>query len=508
MAQRHLFIRPGSDAYLLFALVHVLFEEDLVSLGRLEAITRGIDELRTLAKEFAPERVAPVTGIAAEDVRRLARDFAAAERAACYGRIGTCTQEFGTLASWLVIALNTLTGNLDRAGGALFPRGAATPRDDTPRKRGTYPIGRWRSRVRGLPEFAGELPAATLAEEIDTPGPDGECVRGLVTVAGNPVLSTPNGERLAGALGSLDFMVSVDIYLNETTRFADVVLPPTSPLERSNYDIVFNAVSVRNFAKYSPRVLEPPDDSREQWQILAELAGRVNGADGDQVEEMIQAGIQGATGVDSPEPGPGPERLLDAMLRGGPYEGLSLETLRESPHGIDLGPLQEGRLPHILATESGAIELAPPALVEDVDRLRDRLPERAAGNGLVLVGRRNVRSNNSWMHNVPSLAKGKDRCTLLVHPDDAGRLGLADGGRARVRSRVAEVEAPVHVSDEMMPGVVSLPHGHGHDAPGARLSVAREKAGVNSNRLTDEEGIDLLSGNAILNGIPVDVTPA
>jgi anaerobic selenocysteine-containing dehydrogenase len=508
IADRHLPIRPGADAYFLFSLIQVLFAEKLVRLRHLEPFTRGVDELRAIAADFPPEATAAATGIAPDAVRAVAREIAAAERAACYGRIGTCTQEFGALASWLVDCVNALTGNLDREGGVCFPRGAASPRDDTPRKKGTYPYGRWRSRVRGLPEFAGELPAACLAEEIDTPGPAGERVRALVTVAGNPVLSTPNGARLARALAGLDFMVSVDIYLNETTRFADVILPPAGALERSNYDLAFNAVSVRNYARWSPQVFEAPADARQQWEILAEIAGRVNGASADAVDELLAAGLARATGQTPRADLRGPERLLDLMLRGGPYEGLSLERLQAEKHGLDLGALEGGRLPRLLATESGALELTPPLLVGDVARLRARLAERSRPGGLVLIGRRHLRSNNSWMHNVHALAKGKPRCTLLVHPDDAARLGLADGAPATVRSRAGEIRVPVSVTDEMMPGVVSLPHGFGHGAPGVRLRVAAAHTGASSNDLADELGIDALSGNAILNGIPVEVLGA
>jgi len=528
IADLHLFLRPGTDALLLFAIVHVLFEEGRVRLGRLEPLTRGVAELSTLAKDFAPEAVAGATGIAAAAIRRLTRELAAAPSAAVYGRIGTCTQEFGTLASWLVDVLNVLTGNLDRPGGAMFPRPATGRAGGEPSPSERLPYARWRSRVRGLPEAFGELPVAALAEEIDAAGE--ERLRGLVTVAGNPVLSTPNGTRLARALGSLEFMVSVDLYLNETTRFAHLILPPTSPLERSNYDAVFTGLSVRNWAKFSPAALEPPPDSRGQWEILAEIAGRLAGANIAAVDELVFTHLlKGAVGPGTACPGigeaearaalgteRGPERIVDLMLRAGPYgdrfepgaAGLSLARLRESPHGIDLGPL-EPRLPGVLATASGAIELAPELLVSDVPRLRARLRElsSAAAPGLVLVGRRHMRTNNSWMGNLHALAKGRDRCTLLVHPQDALRLGLAHGGRARVSSRVGSLEAPVVVSDEMMPGVVSLPHGFGHDAAGARLRVASRHPGVSSNLLTDEERLDALSGNGVLNGIPVEVAP-
>jgi len=536
IADEHVFIRPGGDAFWLLALVHVLFAEDRVRLGRLADLTRGVETLREIAAGFAPEAVAARTGIDPTATRRVARQLSDAPTAAVYGRIGTCTQEFGTLASWLVDVLNVLTGNLDREGGAMFPRPATEPSRKGPRRGGGLRLGRWRSRVRGLPEAFGELPVAVLAEEIDT-GPDG--VKALLTVAGNPVLSTPNGARLEKALAGLEFMASVDLYLNETTRHADAILPPRSPLERSSYDLVFTGLSVRNFAKFSPRALDPPEGSRDQWEILLEIAARVNGATAEAVDDLVLETLLGAAvGSESPAcPGVtkeaarealgdrrGPERLLDLMLRAGPWGdrfdpdggdggdgsgrgGLSLARLAACEHGLDLGPL-EPRLPELLRTESGAVELAPEVVVADVARLRAALAAPAPADGLVLVGRRHLRSNNSWMHNLRSLAKGRERCTLLVHPDDARRLGLADGGRARVRSRAGAVEAPVAVSDEIMPGTVSLPHGFGHAAPGARLSVASRRPGVNSNLLTDEHEVDALSGNGVLNGIPVDVAPA
>jgi anaerobic selenocysteine-containing dehydrogenase len=460
-------------------------------------------------------------------VREVAREVAAAPSAVCYGRIGTCTQEFGTLASWLVDVVNVITGNLDRPGGAMFPRPAAGPADERERTRGRAQYARWRSRVRGLPEFAGELPAAALAEEADTEGPGR--VRALVTVAGNPVVSTPNGGRLAHALADLEFMASVDVYVNETTRFADVILPTTTQLEHGNYDFFFNALSVRNVAKWSPPSLPRPEGAKHTSEVLLELAARVTGATPEALDDLLLDGLLrvtvGSPGTACPGVSPeaaraalgserGPERVLDLLLRAGPYgdrfdpasNGLSLARLAEATHGLDLGPLGP-RLPRLLATESGRIELAHPLLVGDVERLRAALAERRA-NGLVLIGRRHLRSNNSWMHNLPALAKGPERCTLLVHPADAARLGLEGGKPAKVRSRAGELVAPVVVSDEVMEGVVSLPHGFGHDAPGVRLAVAAARPGVNSNLLADEERIDALSGNAVLNGIPVEVRPA
>jgi len=440
-----------------------------------------VAEVEQLARDFSPERVAPVCGIDAEVIRRLARELAAAPTAAVYGRIGTCTVEFGTLNSWLVDVVNVLTGNLDRPGGVLFPTAAHQRRRDHGGGRG-YLTGRWTSRVRGLPEANGELPVATLADEIETPG-EGQ-VRALVTVAGNPARSTPNSERLEAAMATLEFMVSVDPYLNETTRHADVILPPTDPARTGHYDFAFTTVSIRNVAVYNPPVLPPDPDGMDDCEIVARLAGV------------------------APADYRSPEDILDERLQAGAY-GLTLDDLRAAPHGIDLGPL-EPSVPEVLRTPSARIELAPEPLVADVDRLRAALERfRADGDSsLVLVGRRHVRSNNSWLHNVEVLVKGKDRCTLQVHPADADRLGLVPGGAAKVASRVGSLVAPVEITDIVMPGVVSLPHGWGHGVPGTRMNVAARHAGVNSNVLTDELAIDPLSGNAVLNGIPVEVTPA
>jgi len=531
IADEHHFIRPGSDALFLFSLIHTLFDEGLVALGRLEPNVQGLDRVRELAQEFPAENTAAATGIAATETRRIAREFAAAPRAACYGRMGTCTQQFGTVASWLVDVVNILTGNLDREGGVMFPRAATSSGVDRPGPGKAVDHARWRTSVRDLPESFGEFPVAALSEEIDSAGDDR--IRALITVAGNPALSTPNADRLAKALEALDFMVSVDCYINETTRFADLILPPTSPLERANYDLAFTNLAVRNIAKYSPPALDPPPDGMEQWRIIAEIAGGLNGVSAEVVEELVLGSVLGGC-VGSPKAScpditkerarellgdvPGPERILDAMLRAGPYgdrfdpdsDGLNLERLKAAEHGIDLGAL-EPRIPDLLTTPSGAIELAPPLITDDVARLRGALKEAAAGEanaGMLLIGRRQVRTNNSWMHNVESLAKGRDRCTLLVHPEDAQRIGLASGQLARVRSRVGELAAPVVLSDEMMPGVVSLPHGFGHDAAGARMRVAAAKPGVNSNLLSDENEIDAISGNAVLNGVRVEVSPA
>ncbi len=482
VADRHLSIRPGTDVYLLLALVHELFAAGLVSPGRLADHLNGLDALAELVAPATPEALAPCCGIDAGEIRTLARELAAARRAAVYGRIGTTTVAAGTVTSWLVDVLNVLTGNLDRPGGAMFPLPAHGHRG-----RGSGPgftTGRWRSRVRGLPEVLGELPAVTLVDEIETPG-EGQ-VRALVTVAGNPALSVPGGDRLGAALSTLDFMVSVDPYLNATTRHADVILPPPPPAEQSHYDLSFYHFSVRNVANFSPPVRPLSPGALDEADILLRLIAILSGRGSWQsiVDGRAQA-----------------EKLVDDKLRAGPY-GLTLDKLREHPHGIDLGPLEE-RIPEILRTPSGRIELYAEPIAAEVRRLT--AAGSSTGRGLVLIGRRHLRSNNSWMGNVPALAKGASLCTLLVHPSDAARLGLVDGGRADVRSRAGAVEAIVEVSDAIAPGVVSLPHGFGHDLPGVRLSVARRNPGVSVNRVTDELAVDPLSGTAVLNGVPVEV---
>ena len=531
-ASAHHFIRPGTDACLLFGIVHTLFAEGLVRLGPLAPHVAGVEQVEALARPFTPEAVTPCCGIDANVVRGLARELAGASRAAVYARIGTCTQEFGTLASWLVDVVNVLTGHLDQVGGAMFAKaasGSANTRGTPGRGKGVR-FGRRTSRVRQAPEVYGELPAACLAEEIETPG-EGQ-VRALITIAGNPALSTPNGARLERALAALDLMVSLDIYVNETTRHADVILPGLSPLEQSHYDLALRQLAIRNVATYSPPVFDPPAGQPPEWETLLRLAALVAGqgpapdtaalddfVTRQRVEHEVASPASPIHGRESAEimaalaPRRGPERLLDLMLRTGPYGdafganpgGLGLAALEAKPHGIDLGPLAP-RIPEVLRTPSGKIELAPEPLVADVARLRAAL-ERP-GSPMVLIGRRDLRSNNSWMHNLGVLVKGNPRCTMHVHRADARRLGLADGGRARVVSRTGAIEVPVEVTDAIMPGVVSIPHGWGHDEPDARLRIAAAHAGVNSNRLADELALDPLSGNAVLNGIPVTVERA
>jgi anaerobic selenocysteine-containing dehydrogenase len=500
LADRHLPIRPGMDAWLLLALLHTLFAEGLARPGRLAAFSDGVEALGEASRPYSPERAEPATGIPALEIRRLAREFAAAPTAVAYGRVGVSTQSFGGLCAWLVNALNVVSGNLDRPGGALFTRPAADLVTLAARigQRGHFDKGR--SRVRGLPEFGGEWPLATLAEEIETSG-DGQ-VRALVTSAGNPVLSAPNGARLERALERLEHMVSIDIYLNETTRHAQLVLPPSSALEHDHYDLALHLLGVRNTAKYSPTLFEPAASTRHDWQILLELSRRLARAKGRHgLASRLAHAVLGRLG---------PHGVVDLLLRFGPYGGrlglggMSLRRLREAPHGVDLGPL-EPCLPARLYTPGRRIALAPARFVADLARLEAAALEP---NGLLLIGRRDLRSNNSWMHNSERLVKGRERCTLLMHPQDAGARGLADGQRARIASRAGAVEVPVELCDAMRPGVVSLPHGWGHGRAGVRLRVARERPGASLNDLTDEQELDALSGTARLNGVPVEVRPA
>ena len=493
-ADEHYFIRPGTDVFLLLAMVQVLFAENLVRLGRLAAVLDGVQELQAAVAAFTPEQVAPLTGLAPATVRQLARELAAAGRGVVYGRVGVSVQEFGGLCLWLVSVLNALTGHLDEPGGAMF----ATPALDILGKPAPYErYNRYRSRVRGVPEFMGELPVACLAEEMLTPGP-GQ-LRALVTSCGNPVLSTPNGRQLDEALAGLDFMVSVDIYLNETTRHAHYILPPATGLETAHYDVSFHALAVRNTARYSEPLFAKSPDARYDWEIFEGLRQRF---------EANGSYANGSYDPATAAPPENPETKIDLGLRYGTYgqQGLSLAALRANPHGLDLGPLQP-RLPHTLRTAGQRINLAPPLLLADLNRARATLAAAIAPapDELLLISRRELRSNNSWMHNVPRLVKGRNRCILHLHPLDAAAHQVTEGQLVRVRSRVGTVELPVELTDAMMPGVASMPHGYGHQRAGLRLSVAAQHAGASINDLTDDARLDTLTGNAALSGIPVRV---
>jgi len=534
------FIRPGTDAFLLMAMVHTLFEENLVDPGAAERLVKDVDLLRLAALSFSPEAVTRHTGIEAEAIRQLARQLAKTPRAALYTRMGTSTQAFGGTTTWLAYCLNILTGKLDIPGGVLFTQPAVdlVALGAMSGQRGHF--GKRHSRVRGLPEFGGEYPASTMADEMLTPG-EGQ-VRAFVTVAGNPVLSSPNGQRLESALEGLDFMVSVDYYLNETTRHADVILPPTAALERSHYDLIFSQFAVRNVAKYSEALFPPAANARHDWQILLELAHRLEKQrKGGRLPIRSEMGWRAFKKL-------GPDPILDLLLRTGPYgadagpvrplaqtaielvmdilpernplkglarlsplnrrwdelpKGLSLSALKAAPHGIDLGPLQPA-LPERLFTRDGLIQMAPRRYLADVERMQATL-ESATADGLLLIGRRHVRSNNSWMHNSQRLVKGKGRCTLLIHPDDASKRALNPGDHAEVSVQGRDVVIPVEITEDIMPGVVSIPHGWGHHRSGTGQSVASSHAGVSINDLLDDALVDPVSGTSVLNGQAVDV---
>lgn len=485
-ADEHHFIKPGRDALLLLGVVHTLFAEGLTRPEALPVAVRGVDTVRALAAQWSPERVAPLTGVDAATTRRLARALGSTDGAVCYGRMGVSTQAFGALATWLIDVINVLTGQLDSPGGPMFTTPAVDLVGLATRLGQPGSFDAYRSRVRGLPEFNGELPLNTLAEEIETPGP-GQ-VRALLVTAHNPVLAAPNGPRVDAALQKLELMVAVDPYLNETTRHAHYVLPPTSALEREHYDLALHAYGVRNTARWNEPLFTPPPGALDDWQIHLRLAAETFSS------SLLRRAVRALSTVVTPR------RIVDALLRLGPHS-LSLKELLRHPHGLDLGALE----PRLEKLAPRGIELAPPALLDDVARL-EREVSRAPADALALIGRRDLRSNNSWLHNSARLVKGPVRCTLLMHPSDASARGLKTGQRVTVRAAKGEARVPLEVSDEVMPGVVSLPHGWGHDRDGIRLSVAQRHAGTSVNDVTDDELIDALCGTAALNGVMVEVT--
>jgi anaerobic selenocysteine-containing dehydrogenase len=485
VADEHHFIRPGRDAFFLLGFLHTLFSEQRLQVERLPVRLEGLAEVRALAMEFPPSRVAPLTGISAEHTLRLAREFSAAPSAVCYGRMGVSVQEFGLLATWLIDVINVVTGNLDRVGGAMFTSPAVDLVSIARRARQPGSFDAFRSRVRGLPEFNGELPIGTMADELETPG-DGQ-VKALIVTAHNPVLSAPNGRRLDRALSKLELMVAVDLYVNETTRHANYILPSTTTLEHDHYDLALHAVGIRNTARWNEALFAPAPGLLHDWQIflrlIAELAplGKAVVALGERLT---------------------PRTMVDGLLRAGPTR-LTVAKLQQSPHGVDLGPLVP-RLTQLTAS----IQLAPSVVMRDVERLRtvSLSPLEGKAGALLLIGRRDLRSNNSWMHNSHRLVKGRPRCTLFMHPDDAAPRGLETGEVVTVRSRVGAIDVPLEVTDSVMPGVVSLPHGWGHSRPGAQLGVASAHAGVSMNDLTDEDAIDPSCGTSVLNGLSVEVS--
>ena len=542
IADEHLFITPGSDCLLLLAMLQSLFAENLVDIGRLDSYCDDLSQVKLACESFTPESVSKQTGIAATRIKALAHNLATTPRAVLFGRMGTSTQEFGGVSTWLIYLLNILTGHLDQRGGMMFTKPAADMVEVAALAGQKGHFDRYQSRVRGLPEFSGELPASTLAEEILTPG-EGQ-IRTMITLAGNPVLSSPNGRKLEEAFDSLDFMVSIDFFINETTCHADLILPPTGPLEHSHFDLAFNMISVRNIAKYSDALFRPEPDTRHDWQILMEMTRRLEGRNWrSRIEAEAKYQVMSKLGADG---------LLDIFLRTGPYgtripaterigsflmeisqdllkphnplrrllamgpyssanrslqKDLNLSSLSCYPHGIDLGPLQPC-FPERIYHQNQRIPLAPTCFIDDLKRVHEVFDNPSSHHPMRLIGRRHVRCNNSWLHNSQRLIKGNDRCTLIVHPKDASKLKLKDGAMAKVTSNVGSIDVPVEISDGIMQGVVSIPHGWGHHRKGAQLSVAETKPGVSMNDITDDQHVDTLSGTSVLNGVPVTVKAA
>lgn len=522
VASQHIALKPSTDAHLLFALLHVAFDEGLVRLRNVAPYVHAkqVEQVRQLARKYSPARVTETTGVAAEVIVQLARDFFSAERAVCYGRVGTSLQRFGSLASWLVDVLNILSGNLDRPGGAMFPAGVVPPLllndtydGDRP------PYGKWHSRVRGLPEIGGILPAVTLAEEILTPGA-GQ-IRGMFIVSGNPASSIPNTHRTAEAFRHLELLVSIDVYVNETSRFADFILPTPPTVQQSAFPLFVVPYMVRNYARYASPALRLEEGRYADWQICQQLAARINDTDVETLEERMigdlidvhlarhplgaQVSHEAARAALGDEPGP--DRYYDLLLRTSPHGdcfgqvpgGINLETLKAHPHGIDLGPVSDGRIPAVLKTPDRHIDLAPAIIVADEPRLDAYAPD----DEFVLIGRRHARSVNSWMNNLHFLVKGKNACQLLVNPADAERLDVATGDRVRVSSRERVIEVAVEVSDTMMPGVVCLPHGYGQNKPGIKLSLAATLDSANFNDISDETDLDVPSVTPALGSVSV-----
>ncbi len=494
ISDHYLPIKPGTDVYLLLGLIAVMFEEELVNLGKVEAFTDGLDSIKQLAGQFSLDNIESITGISTQEIKSLAKDFCTAKTAAIYGRMGVSTQVHGGHCQWLINVINIITGNMDTPGGVMF----TTPAFDllAPERAGHR--GKWFSKTRNLPEFNGELPVCTMAEDIlNQQGKD--CIKAMVTVAGNPILSTPNGKQLEKAFSSLDFMVSFDIYINETSRFANIILPPTTGLETSHYDLVFNIFAVQNVAKFSEALFPPSEGAKHDYEIFKELTDKMNIAQGVETDKKYMT----------------PNQKIDLGLKYGHYgmqasdkaafSGLSLETLKDKPHGIDLGALKS-RLPNRLFTRDKRIVLAPEIYLEDMKRVISdyHLLADKTNNQLYLIGRRNLRTNNSWMHNSERLVKN-NRCTLLMHPDDAATLNISDKETVTVESNVGKISIPLEITEDMMLGVVSIPHGWGHNRDTTRMEVANKNPGISINDLTDDQQIDELTGNAVLNGVMVQV---
>lgn len=511
-------LKPGTDAALMLGVAHVLFARGAVRLRHLDGLIEGLDALRDVAGEFSPQVVAPFCGIEASIIEDLADELIRTDRSAIYGRIGTCTQSFGTLASWMIDVLAILTGNLDRRGGSMWSRPAASLVDMLATLPDGMPVVMGKSRVRGVPAVLGQFPASCMAEEIATPGP-GQ-IKGLVTFAANPALSAPDSGKLAQALPLLECMVSLDNYINETTRHAHVILPSPSFLESAHFDMWSWIFCLTSGGHYSPPVF-PPVDRPDHWRIVARVGAIIGGQPGADIDAMDDGyfrALATGRGIDpdlaiTALPERGPARILDLAIRAGPFGdrfgavagGLSLDSFRNQPDGVIIGPAtpqaQEG-----FATSSGKIEIAPALILSDIPRLK--LALGANDPALVLVSRRHLRSMNSWMHNVDTLVKGKDRCTVQMHSADAATRGLEGGDLVTLTSAAGSIVVPMEIDDDIRPGVVSMPHGWGHSDAQTHLSVAKVHPGANTNVLSPGTLVDVISGNAVLNGIPVEIAKA
>jgi anaerobic selenocysteine-containing dehydrogenase len=490
VADQHIFVKPGSDAYVLMAIINTLFKENQLNLGHLEDHLDGLDAIRTAVSGFSLELAEQQSGIDADTIRDLAIELATTDKAVIYGRMGVSVQEFGSLCQWAIQVINILIGSLDTEGGAIATSPAfAYVKKGTP---GGGHFDLFKSRVSGLPEFAGELPAVTMAEEMLTPG-DGQ-IKAMVTIAGNPVISSANASELDKAFSGLDFYVAFDFYINATTRHADIILPPTSPLEHDHYDIAFFRLAVRNCTRFNPAVFAANDEAMHDWEIFNAVSAKISELKGKDFRPLPAPDVMVAQGIEHDYYG----------AEQNPEMSLTLDKIKAQPHGIDLGPLKPGIVAR-LATESGKIMCAPEFLINDLKRLAESATERVADE-LLLIGRRHVRSNNSWMHNYHRLVKGKPRWQLMMHPEDMLDRGLSNESQVKVQSRVGEVITTVMSTDEVMRGVVSLPHGWGHKKYAVKMGIAVQQDGVNCNELTDDKFIDKLSGNAALNGVPVTVS--
>ena len=490
IASEHHFIRPATDVLLLLAMLNEIYLQGYADKARVNnkamSLAPEIERLADFAKTYTAESVASITGITAVEIKRLVKEFCEAESSVCYGRMGISVQEFGLLSQYLSMIINIVSGRLDEVGGLMFPN----PAVDLVNNSGPGYLGKRHSRVSNLPDFNGDYPVVAMADEMLVEG-EGQ-LKGFITVAGNPVLSTPNGEKLDEALSKLDFMVSFDYFVTETSRHANIILPPVSPLERDHYDVTFNGFAVHNVAKYSPALFTKQKNAKHDWQIYLELAERLDKKAplATKVERRLVKAL-------------GPKTILDQGLKRGPYYHMSLRKLKKHPHGMDLGPLKT-MLPQALKHKDKQIHLNVDFYQADLERVQDVM-EQYDDTQILLIGRRHVRSNNSWLHNSHRLVKGKPRCTLMLHPETAEKHSIKDGQEVKVTSRVGHVTIIAEVTDELMPGVVSIPHGWGHGRKGVKQKIAQAHAGVSVNDLTDDTLIDQLSGNAAVNGVPVQL---